>query len=79
VSTHSIGVLHALTQVEPRGCRAVVLRKPPEVVVDCVVLSLGELEDLLEGALTLGGSPGSWGYEGRYHCRPRVRTRGRRP
>ena len=47
VSTHSIDVLYLLTQVRPKDCRVIVLRKSSDDIVSYKTLELDELEDYL--------------------------------
>jgi len=47
VSTHSIDVLYTLTQIRPKDCNIILLKKTPDDVVSHKILSLDELEEYL--------------------------------
>ncbi len=53
ISTQSIDVLYELTQVRPRDCRIIVLRKDESDVVSHRSLNLDELDEFFEGGLDL--------------------------
>jgi len=51
VSTHSIDVLYILTQVRPKDCKIITLKKSPDDIVNYKILALDELEDYLESSI----------------------------
>ena len=50
ISTHSIDVLYALTQVRPKDCKVIALRKNQEDIVNYQTLTLDKLEEYLRTA-----------------------------
>ncbi|RLF22182.1 MAG: hypothetical protein DRN15_09760 [Thermoprotei archaeon] len=53
ITTHSIDVLYELTQVQPRECNIIALRKSQDDIVDYRIMTIDEIEELLDKGLDI--------------------------
>ena len=53
ITTHSIDVLYELTLIQPRECNIIALRKSHDDIVDYRIMTLDEIEELLDKGLDI--------------------------